>query len=445
MAEADTKPSATKNPVSRRVVILLFVLAGLVWLRDPVEFHIRLHKQLAAEVPDDAYIETVFDLPPGQFSAAVHALWESPKIPHRQAAMRLLALKVALNQVNELPPFRPLLVAALVDCDSGLRENALNLLVRIDGAAAAPHLLTHLQDSDNHIRTITMWHLRHLRVTNALPHIAEQLRDPDPHLAYESVQWLQRITGIEHGMRSKFMTRNSELAADKTAGHNHFQLARQSAISWWTHAQSGYPVIELPKLRPTRRSAPLNLVSFDLIQSDDRSKLDCSTLEKRPLLLYFFTAWNTFGMFGAQQVHEVAGDQLPVLAVSLDAIVNEHNLTHLEQQLGPPGSHSDSLAIGTLPYPLTQVTGMVEQSLQRIGFQLPVAYDVTGKLTRTLQAGEIPAYVLLDAEHRVVRRFAGTRRGETLVKTAIEAGLITNPAATVPSDVNAADRPASER
>jgi len=444
MGSDEIKSPAAKSPVSRRVVFLLFVLAGLVWLRDPVEFRIRLHKQLAAEVPDDAYIDSVLDLPPGQYSAAVHALWQSRKFAHRQAAMRLLALKAALNQMEALPPFRPLLVEALVDCDSGLRENALNLLVRIDGAEATPHLLTHLQDSDNHIRTITMWHLRRLRVTNALPHIAEQMRDPDLYLAYESVQWLQRVTGIDHGMRSKWMTRNSELAADATAGHNHFQLARQSAISWWEGVKSDHPVIPLPELRPVRRSDPIDLPAFNLIRSD-RSTLDCSTLENRPLLLYFFTSWNTFGMFGADQVHEVAGDQLPVLAVSLDAIVDGHNLANLEAELGPAGSHVDPLVERPLPYPLARITGLVEDNLKRIGFKLPIVYDLSGQLTRTLQGGEIPAYVLLDAEHRVVRRFAGTRRGETLVKAAIRAGLITNPAATVPSAASRAKQPVNGR
>lgn len=426
MGSADTNPPPAKNAVSRRVVFLLFILAGLVWLRDPVEFRIRLHKQLAAEVPETAYIDSLLDLPSHQFRAAVHALWQSRKIPHRQSAMRLLALKAALNQMAELPSFRPLLVEALSDCDSSLRENGLHLLVRIDGDGAREHLLAQLQDSDNHIRTMSMWHLRRLGVSNALPHIAAQLRDPDPHLAYESVQWLQRMTGVDHGMRSAWMTRNSELAADVTSGHNHFQLARQSAITWWNAHRSDYPVGKLPVLPPVRRSGSVDLQSVGLVRAA-RSSVDVSTLRNRPVLLYFFTSWNTFGMYGAEQVHEVAGAQMSVLAVALDAITDGHNVSHLARELGPPGSHSDPRADGPIPYPLAQVTGLVERSLEGIGFKLPVVYDVRGQLTRKLQGGEIPAYVLLDSEHRIVRRFAGPRRGETLVKAAIDAGLITNP------------------
>jgi hypothetical protein len=417
------KPAALKK---RRQFVLLGVLVVLVILREPVEFETGLRKSLAAEVPDQGFMDSAMERSARRFERIVRGLWRTGKIAHRQEAMKLVGLKMTQEQATTLGRYRSFVENGLGDRDSSVREAAMNLLVRVERSLATPHLLAQLDDSDHHLRVIAMWHLRHLGVTNALPLIAGQLREADPELVYESAHWMQRVTGVDHGMGGKLVSRRLLLSPTRPAHTlTNYQVARKSALVWWENHRAGYrPVERLPlPLSDPERNEGLQLAEFAL-RRGDLTKFDCAALEGRPVLLYFFTTWGMHAPATVKRVFQLAGDRLPVLGISLDAILDNHNLARLSMELGEPGHFWHEAVDHELPYDLRDVMAAVEPRIRQHGFQFPIVYDLDGRLTRLMQGGEIPAYVLLDRKHRLVRRFAGPRRAETLLTTAVRAGLL---------------------
>ena len=45
-------------------------------------------------------------------------------------------------------------------------------------------------------------------------------------------------------------------------------------------------------------------------------------------------------------------------------------------------------------------------------YNYPIVFDTNGVATAQLEGSELPVHVLLDSEHRLVRRYAGTRSAE---------------------------------
>ena len=409
------------TPLGWRLVVLLFVLAGLVFLREPVHFALELRRELEADVPDQGFVTGAVDLPLSRFQRVVQDFWACGKIAHRQEAIQLVSVRVLIYPEMKLEPFEPMIAAAVTDVDSTVRDLAIPLSIRLGPARAIPRLTAQLNDPDHQVRLVAMRHLQRLGATNALPHIASQLDESDPLLVYEAVSWMQRLTGVDHGMGSGRITRRQlSMAAHVDQGFEGFHRARQSAVEWW----AVQPVVQLStpisvaEERPRRFVVPIE--EFGLIGADQKP-FECRDLADRPVLLYFFTSWDIYGAPEIKRFRQLTAGRLRLLGIALDAIPHGHNISRLMADLGrefPDDFEGDS------PLSRDEIFTYVNNRLAEHSITFPVAFDVDGQLTRVLQGGEIPAYVYLDSEHRMVRRISGKRRAESLVDVAAHYDLL---------------------
>lgn len=415
------------------MIVLLCLLGGIVLLRGPVLFEIDLWRNLKADALDEEFIDRSTRLSDAQYDRAVRKLWETGKLHHRREAITFIRFKMTKTLAADLGKYRPYIQEALADPDSSLRESALNTFVRTEGDRAVPQLLAHLADSDHFLRIVAMRHLRGLRQTNALPAVAGQLPESNPKLVCEAVNWLQRITGVDHGMKSKWISRRVDASAGEMAtNYTRYLSARDAARAWWNANSGDWQVIDLPKLTEVASNRRISLDQYHLSHAD-LSAFDTSVLKGKPVLLYFFVSWKSAAgseIPDVNRLFSLVGGKLNVLGISLDAVPDEHNENQHTILLGDEHSehdhghhHHDHGEGHEMPYEVGEVIALTEKKLREEGAKFPVVYDMTGRLAIHLDALEVPVFVLLDSERRIVRRMAGPRRAEALLSIVGQVGV----------------------
>lgn len=432
------KQASTSATGRGRLMLLFGILAIILVFRGKILFEIELWRNVRADELTEEFVDRAMALPEGRFRRAIAQLWGAGKFLHRQEALTFVGFKLSNTRAASLGEYEPYLVEALADADSSLREMALNILVKTTGRNAVPHLLAELKDPDHELRVVAMRHLRNLGVTNALPAIADQLDEENPRLVCEAANWLQRMTGIDHGMRSKWVSRRVLTGAEESSlNQSNYVRARAAALAWWKTNAAEWAEVAVPGLSESKAADLVSLADYGLKKAD-QSAFDLTTLGDRPVLIYFFTTWKSAAAMEAadvNQFHEQMAGKATVLGVSLDAVPDEHNENQLSIVLkqqddhghehhdhGHHHHHHDAGGDYEMAYPTQEIIKVTEEKIAKLGYQFPVVYDVSGRLMNRLNGSEVPVFAMLDSERRIVRRFAGPRRLQTLLSMAKLAG-----------------------
>lgn len=126
----------------------------------------------------------------------------------------------------------------------------------------------------------------------------------------------------------------------------------------------------------------------------------------RPLLLHFFATWSPDCVKQIPDLvalRKLAPPDLAIVGVCVDGVpgVRHDHSTHedCEHDHGP-NSPADLLKA-------------VERHVIVNGYNFPILLDTDGIPTAKLEGSELPVHVLLDEQHRLVRRYAGLRSTQT--------------------------------
>ena len=127
----------------------------------------------------------------------------------------------------------------------------------------------------------------------------------------------------------------------------------------------------------------------------------------RPVLLHFFATWSPDCVREIPELvrlRKLAPPDLAIVGVSVDAVpgVKHH---HAEGE----GEHHDCEHCAAVS---PDVFKSVERHVILNKYNYPIVFDTNGVATAQLEGSELPVHVLLDSEHRLVRRYAGTRSAE---------------------------------
>ncbi|MGB0578386.1 MAG: redoxin domain-containing protein [Limisphaerales bacterium] len=126
----------------------------------------------------------------------------------------------------------------------------------------------------------------------------------------------------------------------------------------------------------------------------------------RPVLLHFFTTWSSNCVSeipALVKLREMAPSELQIVGVNLDGVPGVRH----DHSTGD-GEHEDCENCQGL----SEGEGLfksVERHVIVKGYNYPVVFDLDGIATAQLEGSELPVHVLLDSEHRLLRRYAGTR------------------------------------
>jgi hypothetical protein len=413
-------------------VVLIVALVGLALFGQRAALELRLMRQVQADVPTEEFIEWA-RYQNDDLDRILKVLWESGKIAHRQEVLNLIRFPASPDQrLGSQARFDRYLREGVMDRDAIVRETALNAMMQSDHPESMRHTIASLADPDAYLRIVAMRILRYRKETNAIPLIARQLVVPDATVVCEAVNWLQRITGIDHGMKSKWISDRPGLTAAELKTHaGNYRRAHQKARDWWSAHQSEYSSETSGRIFGTPDvplGEPIELESLPLIDRLERP-VDFKAQTGKPLLLYFHTTWRAASgreIRHLRELHSAAGDRLAIVGVALDAVADEHNENQHSDLIpgadqNPTGfGHGHSHAHGHA-HPgieFSAIAKRVLQSAYRNKIEFPIVFDVESRMARVLQGGEVPAFVLLDSERRLIRRFTNARSAASILAMA---------------------------
>ena len=92
--------------------------------------------------------------------------------------------------------------------------------------------------------------------------------------------------------------------------------------------------------------------------------------------------------------------------------------TSLGNTNAPAHDHHDEHGHAHPQIEFSKIAKRVLQQAYRNKFTFPIVFDVESKISRYFQGGEVPAFVLLDEERRVIRRFTNARSAESILAMA---------------------------
>lgn len=414
-----------EKPTPLRITALLCLLLLSIFGGEKLAFAIRLNRSVEALEPDEYFLEYLKEHP-NRLDQALEAFWDSGKLAHQQAALHLIKFPGTPEQrFSPVERFERYLLDGAASRDIGVRSPSLQLLAEHGHPRWQALVAAQLQDPDTHMRVLAMRLFRQEGVTNILPLVAGQLAIPDPYLVCNAVIWLQNATQIDHGMKTRWISGRVLMPDDERADNQkRYESALSSAKTWWNRngadAQNHPVPIEQPAIVP----APL--VQKPRLVDREGNPFEFAPFEGKPILYYFFTVWKSSPFSESAELnalHECAEGRVSVIGIALDALPDEHNETqHADLIPGWDGDknvgwgghgHHDHHDGHDHHHPpalkFVDVSRRVTERAALHGYRFPIAFDVSGRFTIELQAGEVPCFALVDEQHRLVRRFARGR------------------------------------
>jgi len=406
-------------------VVLLLLLAAIWCWREPLRHRLAWWGVLGNDAPPPDLVETLIAQAPHP-PAAVLAAWQSGKIVHRQAAVRLV------RRVVPPPALLPagledVMLAAALDPDLAVRETALRDL-RDRRHPALPALVAEqLRDADPQVRLTALQLLKALPPETGLPLLRPLLDDSEPLVAATALKLLESPAGTGFGVKLADLT---PLAAEGVAPDpetlNRLRAATARARAWLdsrpANLASSVAGLEAAGLAVT--PALLPAPDFELPDLDGR-RVRLSALRGRVVLLNFWATWCAACMgeiptlVALRQNH---GEDLVILGIALDGVPDTHGHGH-EEFADPP---KDALP--------PRVREKVARVAQARGINYPVLLDPKNEAGGRYQGGELPTTVIVDAAGHVRRRFIGPR------SLAVFEAMLAEAARPVPRPATAAAR-----
>jgi peroxiredoxin len=398
------------GPKSRRWFLLsgsvLILLAIIFW--RPLQQYCLLYFLLRSEAPSE---EVLFDAvrQASEPSSTLLQLWRTQRIPHRQFVMTYLSRASATPQ-GLFGALEPLLLEAVHDPDITVRESAFKILSRVKHPQLRNLALEQLSDADPAVRLIGLQNLRSIVNSNDVPIAMRLLGDSEPRVVVAAALLLHQATGQDFGLNSTHampqftcIDTNPPPAPDMTTIRRGVQRAQE----WWTHHQSEF-LATLAK--PVPPGQAIRLVTEDFTLEDSGGKLiQLSQLRGKTVLLSFWSSGAPASLDDVpalQHLQKHYSNRLAVLGVCIPAAPScgdEHGHDHAHHYLDESTAGMAGMA-GT-----QHMHCSVQDATSRLKIDYPMLADTKNAVGQRFSIEDLPAYVLIDAEGMLRRRFVGFR------------------------------------
>jgi peroxiredoxin len=424
------------TPRERRALLALGIFALVVLLLwRPARHFVLTAGVLRSDAPSEAVLTEVVEgaSDPG---GMLQRIWRRGSFSGRAFVAGHL-----LRGINSDAPLvrhmEPLLEEAAFDADLEVRETACGILAQQKHPALRRWLREQLRDPDPAVRMLALQQFPRIAVSNDVPVVIPLLDDPDPRVIAVAGSCLKRITGEDFGLKTAHAVPTFAWKPDAPPSPPDWlalQRGRDGWRAWWQAHQSQFPADTDP-LRPERSFFARPTPDFAL--EDIKGHLvRLSNFRGKAVLLTFWNLTNQFSFVdepALQRLWQKESARLAVLAVALDPALwpvescgDEHGAEHGE-------SHEHEHAHCHAAKPDSAKSRADARALAaRLGVTHPVLLDTTAALVARFDVHDLPAYVLIDAEGNLRRRFAGPRTDAVFEAMVNEATAAENPVAPAP-------------
>lgn len=397
---------------------VLILLAIIFW--RPLQEQCLVHFLLRAEAPSvealSGAVEQAND--PGSI---LLELWKTQRIPHRQFVLSYLG-RVPTTNPRLFRAMEPLVVEATSDPDITIRESAFATLKRMGHPQLRTLALEQLSDADPAARLLGLQNLRSIASSGDVPIAMPLLDDPEPRVVVAASLVLRQATGQDFGIKSTHaipqftcIDTNPPPAPDLPVIHRGVQRWQE----WWISHQAEFPMAATSSAQHSH-AALLPTADFALEDSTGKS-LRLSQFRGKAVLLSFWSSGAPASLDDVpalKALQQRYPDRLAVLGVCIPAAPccgDEHEHGH-----DPAHHHHDESGMAGMAG-TEHMRCFVQDAVTRLKINYPMVADTKGAVSQRFSIEDLPAYVLIDAEGMVRRRFVGFRTEQALTAMVGEA------------------------
>lgn len=404
------------GPKSRRWFLtggsVLILLAIIFW--RPLQQRCLIYFLLRADAPSEGVLSSAVEQASDPGSILME-LWKTQRIPDRQFVLSYLS-RVSTTKPGLFRAMEPLVVEAASDPDITTRESAFAALARMKHPQLRTLALGQLSDADPAARLIGLQNLRSIANSNDVSIAMRLLDDAEPRVTVAAALVLRHATGQDFGIRSTdALPQFTGIDTNPPPAPN-LQVIRQGVQrwqEWWTTHQAEFPDTLAKSAPPADK---LNLATADFSLEDCNGKpIRLSQFRGKTVLLSFWSSGAPASLDDVpalKNLQQRYADRLTVLGVYIAAAScadeDEHGPDHAHH-------HHDEAARG-----MAGMAGMehmhcsVLDAVTRLKISYPMLADTKSAVSERFSIGDLPAYVLIDAEGMVRRRFVGFRTESAL-------------------------------
>ncbi len=388
------------------------ILAAIIFWR-PIQQRFLAYFLLREEAPSEEVLSAAVEQA-GNPRSLLMELWTTERIPHRHFVIsylgRVLTTKPALFRALE-----PVVLEATSDADIATRESAFATLARMKHPQLRPLALEQLSDADPAARLLGLQNLRSIASSNDVPIAMRLLDDPEPRVVVAASLILCQATGQDFGIKSTHaipqftcIDTNPPPAPDLPVIHRGVQRWQE----WWISHQAEFP---MPPATPAPHSRAARLPTADFTLEDSTGKsLQLSQFRGKAVLLSFWSSGAPASLDDVpalKALQQGYPDRLAVLGVCIPAAPccgdeHEHGHDHAHHH------HDESGMAGMAG--TEHMRCFVQDAVTQLKINYPMVADTKGAVSLRFSVEDLPAYVLIDAEGMVRRRFVGFRTEQAL-------------------------------
>ncbi|MFT4688480.1 MAG: thiol-disulfide isomerase/thioredoxin [Limisphaerales bacterium] len=389
MTEPSTPPLKEKKkakPSIPAITILLLILLGVLIFRPAIAAEAALRGLLEADAPDPQLVEEAIHRSKNP-ARVLTRLWSTGKIPHRWEVISYINRNL-LEQPDLLTNADKIIEEAPIDRDITVRFMGLNLMRLLKHPGWLEYSRYQLEDPDSEIRSFALKMFERGKATNALPDIVKHFDDTDPAVAQQARNLFEVFTGV------------GPVPENAHAGY-----PTDPARSWWETNHLRFPI--LPTLQPRRLTAALDLGEVPLLDAKG-TPVKISDYAGKPLILALFSSWSFKSKQALRALNEVEENfenKVSIRAVSIDAVPGVKHDHSAKPDAAPPSLLN--------PDEFTQLQEKIAYVLKQNRVSYGVLFDYDGSLTWKVEGSELPTFLIIGQDSKLIRRFSGERSTAT--------------------------------
>ena len=388
----------------------LFLAAIIFW--RPVQQRFLVYFLLRADAPSEEVLSGAVEQSRNQRSILIE-LWMTQRIPQRQFVLSYLS-KVSTSKPDLFRSLEPVVLEALEDPDITTRESAFASFVRVQHPQLRDLAREQLSDADPAARLIGLQTLRRIATSNEVSIAMRFLNDPEPRVVVAAALVLRQATGLDFGIKSTHampqftcIDTNPPPAPDLAAINQCVQRWQE----WWSRHQAEF---RIPSALAVTRGRAVRLATADFTLEDSAGKpVKLSQFRGKTVLLSFWSLGAPASLDDAPSITMLQHrypDRLAVMGVCVPAAPscadehahgNDHTHHHHNEAVGG-GAGTEHMSC------------FVQDAVTRLKLNYPMLVDTKDALGQRFGIEDLPAYVLIDADGMVRRRFVGFRTEQAL-------------------------------
>lgn len=410
-------PTRVKHHLSsgRSRLTLIFatlLLAPLLLFWRPLQRQCLTYVLLRSDAPSTEVLSELV-AKTGDPVLLLKRLWQTQRIPHRRFVLSYLG-----RTLNETPivfrAMEAIMLNALSDADIEARELAFAALARAKHPELRGLALEQLKDVDPAVRVLGLQTLRSVAISNDVPIAIGLLSDPEPRVVVAAALVLRQVTGHDVGIRSSHaLPQFTGFGTNAPAPPDLKAIGQgvQGWQDWWNEHKNEYPD---SSQRSGARSKPAGLATPDFTLMDsNRKPVHLSDFRGKAVLLAFgcpdspasLGATPVLAALQQRNLERLAVLGVCVLPTSSCADEHEHKSEHAEH-------HHDG--VSPLFSNPVQTPEPIRETAVEHKITYPMLLDSKGTVGLCFGVENLPAFVLIDPQGMVRRRFVGDRNNQVL-------------------------------